>query len=51
MGMVLETRLLLKHVPDSLATESGCYLKGLACIRLAFSSAMLFSASSEASDS
>lgn len=51
MGMVLETRLLLKHVPDSLATTSGCFLKGLACVRLAFSSAMLLSASSEPGDS
>lgn len=51
MGMVLETRLLLNHVPGSLARASGCYLKGLACIRLAFSSARLFSASSEPGDS
>lgn len=51
MGMVLDTRLRLKHVPGSLARASGCYLKGLACIRLAFSSATLFSASSEPGDS
>lgn len=50
-GTLLETRLLLKLVSDNLATASGCYLKGLACIRLAFSSAMIFSASSEPGDS
>lgn len=49
--MVLETSLLLELVPDSLATASGCYLKGLACIKLAFSTAMIFSASSEPGDS